>query len=396
MQPKTHHVALPILVLAALATMAAPAAAQSANARGVGNLPPLIDRELIFGNPEITGAQISPDGQFISFIKPYQDTRNVWVKKAGDPFSAGKLVTADTKRPITSYFWSRDSRYILFVQDQAGDENFNVYAVNPSDSPAAGKDAPPARNLTEAKGVRAFIYAVPIKQPDVILIGLNDRDAAWHDLYRVKISTGERTQLRKNDAKIASWIFDNGGELRLAVRTDDATGDTEILRVDADGFKKIYSCTVFESCGPVRFDKDGKRVYLNTNKGTPDLIGLVLLDVQSGAEQFVEADPLKRVDFGGVRFSDRTDDILFTSYTEDRTRRYFKDKALEADYQSLTKQLAGKEINLGSTTTDEQRWIVSATGDTEPGETYLFDRATKQLTLHTGSGRSCRASTSHR
>ena len=111
MHSKTRHVGLPILVLAALATMVTPAAAQSANARGpAGNLPPLIDRELIFGNPEITGAQISPDGQFISFIKPYQDTRNVWVKKAGDPFSAGKLVTADTKRPITSYFWSRDSR----------------------------------------------------------------------------------------------------------------------------------------------------------------------------------------------------------------------------------------------------------------------------------------------
>jgi dipeptidyl aminopeptidase/acylaminoacyl peptidase len=382
MHPKTRHVGLPILVLAALAAMATPAAAQSATGRGAaGNLPPLIDRELIFGNPEITGAQISPDGQFISFIKPYQDTRNVWVKKAGDPFSAGKLVTADTKRPIASYFWSRDSRYILFVQDQAGDENFNVYAVNPNDSPAAGRDAPPARNLTEAKGVRAFIYAVPIKQPDVILIGLNDRDAAWHDLYRVKISTGERTLLRKNDAKIASWIFDNSGELRLAVRTDDATGDTEILRVDADGFKKVYSCTVFESCGPVRFDKEGKRVYLSTNKGTSDLIGLVLLDVHSGAEQVVEADPLKRVDFGAVRFSDRTDEILFTSYTEDRTRRYFKDTALEADYQSLTKQLPGKEINLGSTTTDEQRWIVNATADTEPGETYLFDRATKQLTL---------------
>ena len=83
------------------------------------------------------------------------------MKKAGDPFSAGKLVTADTKRPIASYFWSRDSKYILFVQDQAGDENFNVYAVNPNDSPAAGQDAPPARNLTEAKGVRAFIYDVP-------------------------------------------------------------------------------------------------------------------------------------------------------------------------------------------------------------------------------------------
>ena len=382
MQPKRKHARLSILVLVALAAAVVPVAAQSASAKAAAaSLPPLIDRELMFGNPEITGAQISPNGEFISFIKPYKDTRNVWVKKAGEPFSAGKLLTADTKRPIAGYFWSHDSKYVLFVQDQAGDENFNVYAVNPSDNPAAGQDAPTARNLTEAKGVRAVIYDVPVKQPDLILVGLNDRDAAWHDLYRVKISTGERTLVRTNDAKISAWIFDNSGELRLAVRTDDASGDTEILRVDPGGFKEIYSCTVFESCGPVRFHKDGKRVYLTSNKGTPDLSGLVLLDVQSGAEQFVESDPQKRVDFGAVRFSDRTDEILFTSYTDDRTRRYFKDKALEADYQVLTKKLPGKEVGFGSTTTDEQKWIVSATADTEPGETYLFDRGTKQLTL---------------
>ena len=75
----------------------------------------------------------------------------MWVKKTGEPFSAAKLITADTKRPIPGYFWSRDSKYILFVQDQAGDENYNVYAVNPADSPAAGQDAPAARNITAAK-----------------------------------------------------------------------------------------------------------------------------------------------------------------------------------------------------------------------------------------------------
>jgi hypothetical protein len=30
-------------------------------------LPPLIDRELLFGNPEIAGAQISPDGKYLAF-----------------------------------------------------------------------------------------------------------------------------------------------------------------------------------------------------------------------------------------------------------------------------------------------------------------------------------------
>ena len=45
-----------------------------------GGAPPIIDRELIFGNPEIAGAQISPNGQYIAFLKPWKDTRNIYVK----------------------------------------------------------------------------------------------------------------------------------------------------------------------------------------------------------------------------------------------------------------------------------------------------------------------------
>src|SRR5436190_3701422 len=86
--------------------------------------PPIIDRELFFGDPEISGAQLSPDGKYISFVKPLNGTRNVWVKKAGDPFDAAKPVTADPKRPIPQYFWTHDGKFILYVQDNAGDENY--------------------------------------------------------------------------------------------------------------------------------------------------------------------------------------------------------------------------------------------------------------------------------
>ena len=181
-------------------------------------------------------------------------------------------MTADTKRPIPSYFWSRDSKYVLFVQDKGGDENFNVYAVDPGGRAGRGAGRRRgARNLTDAKGARAFIYVVPKTEPDVIFVGLNDRDPAWHDLYRVKISTGERTLLRKNTERIAGWVFDDGGELRLAERTAD-NGDTEILRVDADGFTKVYSCSVFETCGPVRFTRTASASTCETNKGDADLI----------------------------------------------------------------------------------------------------------------------------
>ena len=196
-------------------------------------MPPLIDRELFFGNPEIAGAQISPDGKYISFIKPYNDTRNVWVKGIDEPFDKARLLTAETKRPVAGYFWSQDGKYILFVKDNGGDENFNVYAVNPNDKPADGAVVPAARNLTEGKKVRAFIYAVPESDPDVIYVGLNERDPAWHDLYKVKISTGEKTLISENKDRLTGVVFDNADKLRLATRSLP-NGTTEILSLDGD------------------------------------------------------------------------------------------------------------------------------------------------------------------
>ena len=346
---------------------------------------PVLDRELFFGDPEISGAQLSPDGQFIAFIKPYQGTRNVWVKRTAEPFSAARPVTADPKRPIPAYFWSRDGKFILFVQDKGGDENYNVFAVNPAEKPAAGEAVPKARNLTDAKNVRAQIYAVPKSDPDLLWVGLNDRDPAWHDLYRVKISTGERTLVRKNTERILSWTFDLKDQIRLATRANDK-GETEVLRVEgaaeAATFKMIYSCSVFESCGPVRFHKDNKRVYFVTNRGADaDLIRLTLFDPESGREELVEADPLGRVDLGGPIFSSVTDELIGTSYDDERSRVYWKDKAFEADYKLLQSKLPGRDVNFGSSTTDETLWLISASSDREPGESWLFDRKTKKLTL---------------
>jgi dipeptidyl aminopeptidase/acylaminoacyl peptidase len=345
-----------------------------------GKLPPLIDRELFFGNPEISGAQVSPDGRWISFLKPYKDTRNVWVKRVGDPYTAAKLLTNDTKRPVTQYFWSRDGKYVLYAQDQLGDENYNVYAVDPSSSPAAGQEIPPARNLTAAKSVRAAIYSVPRNDPDIMYVGLNDRDKAWHDLYRVHISTGEKTLLRKNTERISGWMFDNAGALRLATRTAD-NGDTEILRVDPNGFTQVYSCNVFEGCGPIRFNKDNSKVYMQTNKGATDLTRLVLFDPVAKTEQVVESDPLNRVDFGNASFSDLTDELVATSYDDERTRIYWKNKDWEKDYNIIKSKLPDKEINLTSFTTDERIWMIVASSDREPGERYIFDRNSKKLTF---------------
>jgi len=342
-------------------------------------LPSIIDRELFFGDPEIAAARISPDGKFIAFLKPFNGTRNIWVKGVDEPFDKARPITAETKRPISQYFWSRNGKFLLYVQDQGGDENFNVYAVNPADAPPAGSAVPAARNITDVKGVRAAIYAVPKSDPDALFVGLNDRDKAWHDLYKVRISTGERTLVRKNTERLSGWGFDTSDKLRLAVRSAE-NGDTEILRVDENAFTKIYSCNVFEDCGPVHFHKDGRRVYLETNKDV-NFNRLTLLDVESGKEELVESDPQSRVDLQRAIFSNKTDELVATVYLDEKPRLRFRDKALEADYNLVKQRLKGKEIGFGSSTDDERLFMVAANSDVDPGETYLFDRQTKKLTF---------------
>jgi dipeptidyl aminopeptidase/acylaminoacyl peptidase len=185
--------------------------------------------------------------------------------------------------------------------------------------------------------------------------------------------------MRKNTERVAGWIFDLGGNLRLAERVAD-NGDQEILRVDPDGFKVIYTCNVFETCSSVSFHKDAKRLYIQTNKGV-NFTGLALLDVQTGVAEAVESDPEGRVDLDSGVFSDATDELLWTTYTEDRVRRYFKDEAARKDFEFLQTKFPGKELSVVSNSKDEQVWLVEAFADVEPGETHLFDRASRRLTF---------------
>ncbi|MEM6842519.1 MAG: S9 family peptidase [Bacteroidota bacterium] len=340
--------------------------------------PDLIDREIFFDDPEISGGQLSPDGQYISFLKPYEGTRNIWVKGVDETFEEARPVTADTLRPIRGYFWSRDGQYLLYVQDKGGNEDFHVYAVDPN---AADQGIPEARDLTARDSTRALIYAVPKSDPDLMYVGLNDRDPAWHDLYSLRISSGELTLLRENTERITGWKFDLNDKLRLASRSAQ-DGSTEILRVDDEGFTKVYECGIFETCYPVRFHKNGRQVYMVTNQGDDsNLTQLVLFDPQSQEVTAVESDPEGKVDFGYAMFSDVTDEIVATFYTDEKTRRYWKDETYQQDYQFLQEKFPGKEIGLGSNTEDEKEWLVTVNSDTDPGATYYFNRDTKEVAM---------------
>ncbi len=340
-------------------------------------LPPLIDRDVFFGDPEIAAGRISPDGKHISFLKTYKGHLNIWVKGVDEAFEMARPMSADTTRPVFRYFWTRDGKYLMYIQDKGGNENFHAYVIDPTEKPEEGMDVPAARDLTPVDGIRVTFYSFPKSEPDILYLGLNDRDERYHDVYRVTISTGERELVWENTEAMSGFEFDREGKLRMATReTED--GGTEFFRVEGKDLVSVYTVTNEEQAYIVRYHEDGKRAYMVTNKGAEnDLSQLVFFDPKTGKTELIETDPEKEVDFGGALFSRATDELIATTYEGSRVRIYWKNKEFEKAYKKLKKDLKKEvgdgDIYITSSTNDDRYHTIAVTSDTNPGVAYLFD-----------------------
>ena len=179
----------------------------------------LIPRKALFGNPDRVSPQLSPDGQKLSFLAPVNGILNVWVGPAEDP-NLAEPVTQDTGRGIRSHNWSYNNNYLLYAQDQDGDENWHLYRVD-----LISGDI---KDLTPMEGVQAQIQEASPRFPDELLVGLNDQNPQYHSIYRINIVTGERELIQQNDG-FAGFITDEDFNVRFASRlTPD--GGNEILK----------------------------------------------------------------------------------------------------------------------------------------------------------------------
>jgi dipeptidyl aminopeptidase/acylaminoacyl peptidase len=345
--------------------------------------PPLIDREIFFDDPEISGGTLSPDGEWVSFHQALDGVMNVWIKRRGENFEGARPLTDDRDRPIRNHWWSRDSRYVLYLQDTGGDENFRLYRVDPAAEAPEGDRVATAKNLTPYERVQARVISLPKASPERILVGLNDRDLRHHDVYWLYLASGERELVFRNEHGIAGWTADLDGNLRLANRQRQQ-GGWEILRVNNGELdsEPVYTCGIDETCSPMRFHPDGERVYMQTNAGDRNLTELVLFDPAAGEESLVDRDPEGEVDFSGASFSPATDELLATFYVGDRLRVYPKNADFERDYQRVRVALPGEgDIYFSSATDDEAFRLISMTSDTDPGATYLYSRESGELNL---------------
>ena len=354
-------------VLGLLSGCAGPAAGPGASAERSAEA--LIPRSVIFGNPQRTGGRLSPDGLYVSFLAPRDGVLNVWLVERGKPFSEARAMTGEKLRPLRSHTWAANGEDILYTQDKGGDENFLLYAVNAR----SGAE----RLLTDYKGVRVLVYRTSLKRPDEVVIGINDRDKAWHDPYLLNVRTGALKKLFDNTGRYSGFVVDDDLVVRLVTRATRDGGE-EILRW-ADGNTTPFETVGFEdsqTTGPVAFSRDGRTLYWRESRGR-NTSALVAIDMASNERRVVGQDP--KSDVSGVISEPQTGRVLAYGVNYLKSEWRVVDPSIKADVEYLDGNLKG-EWAVQDQTRDGRLWLVAQDPVTAPSRALLYDRASKTLT----------------
>ena len=291
---------------------------------------------------------------------------NVWVAPADDPSSA-RPVTHDTGRGIRRHGWTFAPNLIIYLQDSGGDENWRLYTVDV----ATGE----SRDLTPLEGVQAQIQRDSHKHPNHIQVGLNDREAQFHDLYLIDLNTGERQLVQQNDG-FAFFVTDDEFTVRFAGRqTDD--GGMEFLQPGLDGgWEAAFFIDSEDSVttGPMEFDKEGQALYFIDSRGR-DTGSLTSMDLGTGEITTLASDARADVADTLLHPTERT--VQAVAFNYDRKSWQVMDNAVATDLEFLSKVSAG-DIEIVSRTLDDSCWIVAYLLDDGPVRYFRYTRGSKE------------------
>ena len=329
---------------------------------------PLIERSKLFGNPSRAGASLSPDGQWLSWLAPRDGVMNIWVAPVARLDEARPL-TASKDRPIRQSFWAPDSSMVMYIQDKGGDENFLLYGIDLQ----SGQE----RTLTPFSNTRVEIVNVSPLVKDRILIGLNNRDARWHDVHSLELKTGKLTEIIRGDG-YAGFIADANLALRMALRPNDSGGyDFFTVRNNVVDSKPVATTTLEDSLTtqPVGFTTDSKTLYWIDSRGR-NTTALVAQNVASGKTRVIGESA--RADVSNTMSNPRSGEIEAYAVNFLREEWTALDSKIGADLAWLRDQLKG-DVSVTTRTDDDRLWTVAVDPVVASPSVYLFDRAQRTL-----------------
>lgn len=320
--------------------------------------------EDFFRNSERTAYQLSPDGRQISYMAPWNDRLNVFVRRVGQPDTESVRITAETERSVAGYMWA-DNERLLFMKDTAGDENYQLYGVR--------NDGSDLRAYTAFPGVRSSIIDDLEEQPGFVLIGMNQRNPEVFDPYRLNLETGELTLLDENPGNIQGWMTDHNGALRVATAIVDGV-NTQILYRDSEDepFRAVLTTNFRDLVGFMEFTPDNREVYAATNLNRDKTV-LVRMNPAT-CEELELLYENEDYDIASISYSRKRKKLLSVYCTghKEPIRHYF-DEEEKALRERIKAHFPDKRFGVADTDKEENFYLIYVGGDRTRGAYWFYD-----------------------
>jgi dipeptidyl aminopeptidase/acylaminoacyl peptidase len=320
-----------------------------------------------FKTPEKSFFKISPDGKYLSYLKPYKDKQNLFVQSLAD--GKERMATSFTDNSVRDYFWTYNNQ-LVFNQDVTELDEFKMYALDVKTLQI--------RTLLSQTKTRIRMLNRSRKQPDVITIIMNKRNPANFDVYRLNIATGELNLYITNPGNITEWYPDAEGNIRLA-KASDGVDETILYREDErTPFKPIIKNNFKNKVDLVAVTGMGNSFYALSNVNR-DKTALVQINAETGKEEKVIYAGTK-ADIAEVGYSRNKRRLEYAGWEDDKPHKFFLNNDSENMYADLRKKLKGGVIRFVERDTAETKFIINTYTDRNPGTFYLYERNGGKLT----------------
>ncbi len=345
-------------------------------------------------NPEVRGAKISPQGDYLAVVKDEDDQQVVAVFS----FPAMKLLNVvdfPGRSEVGNYWWVNDERLLFQVNVDWGNREDDVsygelYAVN-----ADGKkgkylyglrgnqlrDTKSRVNSVQTAYARASFTHPMWESPKQVLITLNDFTRGFSSSTStavLDVYTGRLNDRLIAPAANAQILTDAQGNPRFSFHTDDDQNTVIHQRDPKSGQWTLFSKAAYgeSTIEPLRIHTDGRIFVTKSEDGGPS--GLYLMDPLT--KEFEELYQHDTVDVMSVYR-----DELFEVYGAYSMPAKLQQVFTNAEHPNAQLIMALKDIfpgaatSVSSSTHDFNLSIIRLTQDVRTPEFYLYNRSSGQL-----------------
>jgi dipeptidyl aminopeptidase/acylaminoacyl peptidase len=327
---------------------------------------PLLPIKDFFKNPIKDSFRISPSGEKLAFLMPWENRMNIYIQEIGEDEKI--RITSSTERDIKYFFWGNENK-IIYLQDTNGDENYHLYAVDP--------DGSHHKELTPFQKANVWVIDELMDNESEMIIAMNKRNKSVFDAYRINVETGEIKLIAKNPGKVTKWFTDNNGVIRIAIETDGVNIGLLYRESEDDNFEPAILTDFKNELKPLFFTDDNKYVYASSNIGR-DKCAIVKYDIKNNKElEVIYSHP--EVDVWKLLRSKKRNKIAGVIYTTWKKHTHFFDEEAKQLQKNLEQSLPNLEVVISNSNLNEDKFIVRTYSDKNLGAFYYFDKVNNDL-----------------